>query len=1041
MKKIIYALLLLPLLSSAQSPTGYSNVGNAISRGIVGTDSTWSFNQAPNASGKAPTFKSMYGYDIRYAPISGGSNYIRNQSTPTQTGSFNISGTGLLGGDLGVTGTGVFGKISMVPGITPDAGEGVFGRLTIGRAVAGGVKTLRFFDSGSQIAALTVNSANTSIGVDVYSGGSYVSTPISVSIPGGITSIAHGQSSFTPVSGTDLVRLTDLGAYVPSSSFSGTKFYIPRVGSSSPYTLTDGQLFDNSYYIQQGTGWNNTTDSVKHRNVISISGAPTVANYANIGIQNLNTGGASEVGFYNESGVRQLAFRAYNATAPFYPGKSQISSTGNLLLSGGGVDLVKVTSTGMGVGLPSSLGNAAATAIVDAKDARTGLTAGYRVYYGINSSTYALSSDQTTYGAYFDNIASRASGSNTLTNVGMYARAAAGQLNYAGWFGAGNVLVENNATFGGSLTPTHPVTVSSGTLGLSIKNVADDTNYERMVLSASSNVFRIMPEIGGTGVLRPLMVGSTQGQFQMSGSAVAVGNTGGAKVAMTAGSTSIGYPVELSTAALIASSGTQRGASALSHFNQTGTASSVGFFIGKYNQALGSGTAKLISATTLASPNTGAATEQFAVSDAGAIFSNSLTASTLLVSDASKNVVSSAVTSTEAGYLSGVTSAIQTQLNAKAPTASPSFTGLSSFINTTGPQLTVGYDGSNKFTTSVSSTGTVTNDATGSIARFYFNDPLYVVNSAGGAQFSSGYDFSNAWSANTASNGTTTFSLIGSGSPTFIFSQPVSMPTASPGTNTTQGATTAFVTAAITAAAPTATLTRGFGLTGSNYTPTSAATFGVDTTVVRTVANSVSLAQLQTKVNGYLPLTGGALTGPLTITSTSSPQLSNRYSSGTRMDVTTNASGLTRFVSVAGGLPGPGFEFNQDVTVPSLTASSNVSTSSLLLSNQISWAAISGGGSISINTQPTANAYILNQPIRPNGSTSTYAVVEDGGGAEANTTTVALTTANLNSLYPDVPVGYRVICGAITLGGAIYTKYTEAGSSDIWLTTAVTITP
>lgn len=52
-----------------------------------------------------------------------------------------------------------------------------------------------------------------------------------------------------------------------------------------------------------------------------------------------------------------------------------------------------------------------------------------------------------------------------------------------------------------------------------------------------------------------------------------------------------------------------------------------------------------------------------------------LTASRLLVSDGSGFVSASSVTSTEAGYLSGVTSAIQTQLNAKAPSASPTFTG------------------------------------------------------------------------------------------------------------------------------------------------------------------------------------------------------------------------------------------------------------------------------------------------------------------------------------------------------------------------------
>lgn len=51
------------------------------------------------------------------------------------------------------------------------------------------------------------------------------------------------------------------------------------------------------------------------------------------------------------------------------------------------------------------------------------------------------------------------------------------------------------------------------------------------------------------------------------------------------------------------------------------------------------------------------------------------TASTVPYLDASKILVSSAVTPTELGYVSGVTSAIQTQINAKAPSASPTFSG------------------------------------------------------------------------------------------------------------------------------------------------------------------------------------------------------------------------------------------------------------------------------------------------------------------------------------------------------------------------------
>lgn len=54
---------------------------------------------------------------------------------------------------------------------------------------------------------------------------------------------------------------------------------------------------------------------------------------------------------------------------------------------------------------------------------------------------------------------------------------------------------------------------------------------------------------------------------------------------------------------------------------------------------------------------------------ASTIGSNNLTASRALVSDNSGKVGVSAVTSTELGYLDGVTSAIQTQLNGKAPSS------------------------------------------------------------------------------------------------------------------------------------------------------------------------------------------------------------------------------------------------------------------------------------------------------------------------------------------------------------------------------------
>lgn len=61
------------------------------------------------------------------------------------------------------------------------------------------------------------------------------------------------------------------------------------------------------------------------------------------------------------------------------------------------------------------------------------------------------------------------------------------------------------------------------------------------------------------------------------------------------------------------------------------------------------------------------ATKQATITGAATtITSNNLTASRVLVSDANGKVAASSVTSTELGYLSGVTSSIQTQLNAKA---------------------------------------------------------------------------------------------------------------------------------------------------------------------------------------------------------------------------------------------------------------------------------------------------------------------------------------------------------------------------------------
>ena len=70
-----------------------------------------------------------------------------------------------------------------------------------------------------------------------------------------------------------------------------------------------------------------------------------------------------------------------------------------------------------------------------------------------------------------------------------------------------------------------------------------------------------------------------------------------------------------------------------------------------------------------------AAKQNTIIGAASTITTSNLTASRTLVSNGSGKVDVSTVTSTELGHLGGVTSAIQTQLNAKAALASPTFTG------------------------------------------------------------------------------------------------------------------------------------------------------------------------------------------------------------------------------------------------------------------------------------------------------------------------------------------------------------------------------
>jgi len=139
-----------------------------------------------------------------------------------------------------------------------------------------------------------------------------------------------------------------------------------------------------------------------------------------------------------------------------------------------------------------------------------------------------------------------------------------------------------------------------------------------------------------------------------------------------------------------------------------------------------------------------------------------LTASTLLISDAGKNIISAPVSNypslTELTYLKGVTSAIQTQINAKAPLANPTFTG----TVTIPTPFTLG-------ATSVTSTGTQLNylsSATGTTGTTSTNlvfstSPTLVTPNLGTPSTLVGTNITGTASGLTAGNVTTNANLTG----------------------------------------------------------------------------------------------------------------------------------------------------------------------------------------------------------------------------------------------------------------------------------------
>lgn len=127
----------------------------------------------------------------------------------------------------------------------------------------------------------------------------------------------------------------------------------------------------------------------------------------------------------------------------------------------------------------------------------------------------------------------------------------------------------------------------------------------------------------------------------------------------------------------------------------------------------------------------------------------------------------------------------------------------------------------------------------------------------------------------------------------------------------------------------------------------------------------------------------------------------------------------------------------------SLTASTTVAPSTTAVNGALDLKANKAGDTYT-GTHNFTGATITAQTATAGTNTTQVATTEFiqaefSARVIVNTTTVALGSSDLNTTYPNVPKGTQVICKDIIAGGLIYTKVTEAGSSDVWVSTSCTV--
>lgn len=135
-----------------------------------------------------------------------------------------------------------------------------------------------------------------------------------------------------------------------------------------------------------------------------------------------------------------------------------------------------------------------------------------------------------------------------------------------------------------SNTPTHSLTLGSTGTGIAIYNTSDQTtNYERLLIDANSNTFRIIPQNGGSGTSRAVVIGTSD------------------KITVSTTNINMGYSTSGTGGTLVTVNGTQSQSSGTTTafaisptISQSSTAAYTGLLINPTESSTGSGAKNLI---------------------------------------------------------------------------------------------------------------------------------------------------------------------------------------------------------------------------------------------------------------------------------------------------------------------------------------------------------------------------------------------------------------------------------------------------------------